>query len=172
LLSVRRVRARHGDDFLQDADFALGGMVGGFAAILRVGRQGDGSGARSRPASRPLPQLFGEERHGGMQQAQHVLESRQDIAPSGGEAGVFLEAQLLQLHVPIAEFVPDELPEHLRGFVIAIGLDGAVHLLAQSLRRLKIQRSSMGTPSPGSGFGGIPPGVRAPTAPRRSAPYS
>ena len=29
-------RARHGDDFLQNSDFPLGGEVGGLAAILRV----------------------------------------------------------------------------------------------------------------------------------------
>jgi hypothetical protein len=44
------------------------------------------------------------------------------------KTGVFLEAELLQLHVPIAELVPEKVPQQLRGFVIAVLLDGAIHL--------------------------------------------
>ena len=67
----------------------------------------------------PLPELFGEEGHGGMQQAQGGLEGGDGVAPSGG-------AHLLQFEVPIAEFVPEEIPELLGEFVIAVLFDGAV----------------------------------------------
>ena len=92
------------------------------------------TGRVARSVGQPLPELFGEERHGGMEQAQRGLERGQSVAPVGVEAGVFLEAELLQLDVPVAELVPEEMPEHLRGFVVAVLLDGAIHLLGAAVQ--------------------------------------
>ncbi len=66
-----------------------------------------------------LPELFGEEGHGGMEQAQGGFEGGGGVAPSGG-------AHLFQFEIPVAEFVPEELPELLGEFVVAVLLDGAV----------------------------------------------
>src|SRR5450759_5573989 len=66
-----------------------------------------------------LPELFGKERHGWMQQAQGGLEGGDGVTPSGA-------AHLFQLEIPIAEFVPEELPELLGELVIAVLFDGAV----------------------------------------------
>ena len=110
--------ARQGDDFLDDGDFLFGLGVGEFRAVLRVWREGDGLRI-AFGAVEALPQLFGEEGHGGMEQAQGGFEGGDGVAPSGG-------ADLLQFEVPIAEFVPEELPELLGDLVIAVLLDGAV----------------------------------------------
>ena len=56
-LHLRAQGARQGDDFLQHADFALGGEVGVLAAILRILGERDGNGARGvafRAAARAL----------------------------------------------------------------------------------------------------------------------
>ena len=63
----------------------------------------------------------------GMQQPQHHLVDGQQIAPVRVQAGVVFEAKLLQFEIPVAELMPDEVPQRLRGFVKAIGLDGAIH---------------------------------------------
>ena len=42
-LALGAQRARHGDHFLQNADLAFGGEVGGLAAVLRVGGERDGA---------------------------------------------------------------------------------------------------------------------------------
>ena len=45
----------------------------------------------------------------------------EDVAP-------VVAAELLQFDVPVAELVPEEVPEGLGGFVIAVVVDGAVHV--------------------------------------------
>src|SRR5262245_55109936 len=55
-----------------------------------------------------------------MQHAQSCFEGRQRIAPMRIQAGVFLESQLLELDVPVAEFMPEEAPQDLCGFVETI----------------------------------------------------
>ena len=64
-----------------------------------------------------LPELFGEEGHGGVEQAEGGFESGQHVAPAGVQAGVSLEAELLQLHVPIAELMPEEGVKRIGCFV-------------------------------------------------------
>src|SRR4051794_26530742 len=64
-----------------------------------------------------------------MEQSERAFEGGEQIAPSGSEPRVLLEAQLLQLDVPVAELMPDEVPEQLGGLMVAIGFDGAVDLL-------------------------------------------
>src|ERR1035437_7473938 len=110
--------ARQGDDFLNDGDFLFGLGVGEFGAVLRVGGERDGFRVALGEVE-ALPELFGEEGHGGMEQAQGGLEGGGGVAPAGG-------AYLLQLEIPIAELVPEELPELLGELVVAILLDGAV----------------------------------------------
>ena len=110
--------ARQGDDFLDDGDFLFGLGVGEFRAVLRVWGERDGFRVTLGEVE-ALPELFGEERHGGMEQAQRGLEGGGGVAPSGG-------AHLFQFEVPIAELVPEELPEHLGELVIAVLFDGAV----------------------------------------------
>jgi hypothetical protein len=88
-----------------------------------------------------------------MQQAQSHLKGGQHVAPVGVQAGVFLEAGLLQLQVPIAEFVPEEMPEQLRGFVVAILLDGAVHLFGAGIQAAEDPAVFDGDFDAGSGSG-------------------
>ena len=92
----------------------------------------------------------------------------------GVQAGVLLEAQLLQLQVPVAELVPEEVPQRLRGFVKAVLLDGAVHLLGAAVQAAEdpavLERN---VEAVGIGFGQAAVRARAEArAPRRSAPYS
>src|ERR1035441_4022357 len=54
-----------------------------------------------------------------MQQAPRGLEGGQRVTPSGG-------AHFFQLEIPIAELVPEKLPEFLGELVIAVLFDGAV----------------------------------------------
>src|ERR1039458_10530303 len=110
--------ARQGDDFLNDGDFLFGLGVGEFGAVLRVGGERDGFRVALGEVE-ALPEFFGEEGHGGMQQAQGGLEGGGGVAPARG-------ADLFQLEIPIAEFVPEELPELLGELVVAVLLDGAV----------------------------------------------
>src|ERR1019366_1692049 len=87
-------------------------------AVLRVGGERDGFRVTLGEVE-ALPELLGEERHGGMQEAQGRLEGGGGVTPSRG-------AYLFQLEIPIAEFVPEELPELLGELVVAVLLDGAV----------------------------------------------
>ena len=66
-----------------------------------------------------------------MQQPQRAFEGGQQIAPVVIQSRTFDEAELLQLDVPVAEFVPEEMPDALGRFVITVLLDGAVHLRAR-----------------------------------------
>ena len=62
------------------------------------------------------------------------------------EAGVFREAELLQLDVPVAELVQKNCQTRLRGFVITVHAMARLTCSAQAFRRLKIQRSSRASP--------------------------
>src|ERR1039458_10445092 len=92
-------------DALKQVDFLFGLGVGEFGAVLRVGGERDGFRV-SLGEVEALPEFLGEERHGGMQEAQGGLEGGGGVGPAGG-------AHLFQLEIPIAEFVPEELPELL-----------------------------------------------------------
>ncbi len=83
-----------------------------------------------------VPELFGEERHQRVEQTQGSFEGSQDVLPGS--------ADLLELDVPVAEIVVDEVPDDLRGFVIAERSDGVVHLARALIQAAKIQRSSSG----------------------------
>src|SRR5690348_11087073 len=98
-------------------------MIREFLPVLRVAGHRNGNGAGFAAGRKALPELFSEEGHGRVEQAKGSLESRQRVAPAGIEAGTFLEAELFQLEVPVAELVPEEVPEHLGGFVIPVGVD-------------------------------------------------
>jgi hypothetical protein len=119
-------RARQGDDILQNLDLALRHEIGICGAVLRICRQRDRHWPVRMSLRQPLPQFLGKERHGRMQQPQRRFEGCQQIAPAGVNSGILPEPQLLQLQVPVAEFVPEEMPQHLSGFVITILLDGAI----------------------------------------------
>ena len=42
-------------------------------------------------------------------------------------ARVLAEAKLLYFQIPVAKFAPDEIPERLRRFVIAVQFERAIH---------------------------------------------
>jgi len=52
-----------------------------------------------------------------MQQAQVRPEDVQQVTPVAGEAGLFRKPQLLDFEIPIAEIVPEEMPQRFAGFV-------------------------------------------------------
>ncbi len=108
-------------------------MLGG--RVSQIGGGVPGKRASEMDSGRPgvltasaLPKLLGKERHHRMQQPQRGFKHGQDIGPVVIAAGVLRKLELLQLDVPIAEFAPEELPDGLCGFVIAVGCDGAVDL--------------------------------------------
>ena len=70
------------------------------------------SGRFGMALCQPLPQLFGQERHGRMQQPQRRFKRRQQVAPFRIDTRVFAESQLLQLQVPVTKLVPEEVPQH------------------------------------------------------------
>ena len=61
-----------------------------------------------------------------MEEAQGGLERGNGVAPSGG-------THLFHFEIPIAEFVPEEVPETLGEFVVAVLVDGAVGLLGDGI---------------------------------------
>src|ERR1019366_1246161 len=107
-----------GDDALQQTDFGFGRGVITRRIELRIGTE------RNRRAvcipHAAMPQLFGKERHERVEQAEGFVEDAEDAAPVAGN--------FLELDVPVAEIVVDEVPDGLRSRVVAVIRDGLIHL--------------------------------------------
>src|SRR5580704_13107562 len=69
-----------------------------------------------------------------MEQAQRHLKGAQRIAPVGVQTRALAEAELLQLDIPIAKFMPEELPQDLRRFMKTVLLDSCVGLLGAGVQ--------------------------------------
>ncbi len=82
--------ARQGDDLLDDGDFLLGFGVGELGAVLRVWGERDGFGIAFL-AVEALPELFGEEGHGGVEQAQGGFEGGERSC-AGSVPGTFFSS--------------------------------------------------------------------------------
>ena len=100
-----------GDDLLEDGHLHFSAEVGRFFVELRIMRECD----RLRPlrliSGEPLPELLGEERHDGVEQAHGALEHGEDVFPvvvGGGSRAARIRVQLefFELDVPVAELVP------------------------------------------------------------------
>ena len=87
-LALRAQRARHGDDLLQDADFALGGdgrsLRAGIADIAPARWKQAEPFARSAAGTKRCHSSSVRNGMAGCSRRSAVLERRQDIAPSGG----------------------------------------------------------------------------------------
>ena len=71
-------------------------------------------------AAEPVPEFFGDEGHQRVEQAQRFLEDVADSGPVG--------ALLFEFDVPVAEIVPEEVPDGLGGVVVAESFYGLIHL--------------------------------------------
>ena len=81
-----------------------------------------------------MPEFFGDERHERRQQAQRALEDADQVAAGcAAVARCRIEARLDQFEVPVAELAPEEVVDHMRGFVEAIGCERVVHLLRDTI---------------------------------------
>src|SRR5580704_17147229 len=67
----------------------------------------------------PVPELLSEKRHERMQQAQGCLEYGEEVAPCrDGDSAIRIgHGRLHPLDIPIAEIVPEEVINDVRGFV-------------------------------------------------------
>ncbi len=87
----------------------------------RFGEFIERDGARARGLRQLVPKLFGEEGHRRMEQAQRVIQRRENIAPCG-DCDFAVRVGQLRLHpldVPVAEIAPEKLVDRLAGFVKA-----------------------------------------------------
>ena len=104
----------------------------------RISRERDRLRRRLAVVNR-VPELFGDERHERRQQPQRAFEDADQILISraGLVAIIGGQARLDQLQIPVAIFAPEEVIDHVRGFVEAICLQRVVNLLRHPIEARK-----------------------------------
>ena len=106
-----------------------------------------GSSFASRIAERAASEIDWPSRLPSRCQSSSVMKgitgcSRRRVLRRRGRIVAPVAADFLEFDVPIAEIVVDEVPDGLRGFVVAVGVDRPVHVARAAFCRERIQRSS------------------------------
>src|SRR5947209_7684733 len=72
-----------------------------------------------------------------MKQAQTGFVNSKDRLPVGVDTGGLPETQFFDLQIPVAEVMPDEVPERLRGFVVAVRFQSTADYFASVFEAVK-----------------------------------